>query len=58
MVRWLYERVRVTGESWNQLVDFYGLARDSWVKFKEPDLVCTDGKWRRIPATDGAGTAR
>jgi hypothetical protein len=58
IVYWLYQRMKATAQSWNALVELYSLAKDGWVEFREPDIVCEGGKWREIPPTNGVGTVR
>jgi hypothetical protein len=52
--QWLHGRVRITGQSWNELVRFYGLDESPWAALRDRDLICEDGKWREFPATNGA----
>ena len=55
LTNWLYGRIKVTGQSWNELVRFYGLKDSGWMGFKDPDLICDDGRrWREIRVTNGA----
>jgi len=53
MGRWLRDRVRITGQSWNELVRFYGLDESGWMSLRDRDLICENGYWREI---DGADT--
>jgi hypothetical protein len=53
MGRWLRGRVRITGQSWNELVRFYGLDKSGWMSLRARDLICENGYWREI---DGADT--
>ena len=49
--QWLRGRVGITGQSWNELVRFYGLDESGWATLRDRDLICENGYWREI---DGA----
>jgi hypothetical protein len=40
---WLRRRMRVTGQSWNELVRRHDL--EEWADLIEPDVLCQDGRW-------------
>jgi hypothetical protein len=53
LTRWMFERVRITGRSWNRLVQRYGL--EDWFDITKRDLICENGRWRYLPMALNGG---